>query len=140
MRSRVGRAGRNAAVVALVLLASVAGVALAATGSYSGKTSQHQKVSFRIATGAVHNFKLVVQDKCPDGHILGVTASYPTMQIANRRFGGTFAPVGGHAGEKAVLSGTVGRRSVTGSVHDTSYSPRERVLCHGSASFTAHHV
>ncbi len=138
MRSRAGRAGRNAVVV-LVSLAVVAGAALAATGSYSGKTSQRQKVSFRISSGGVHNFKLVVLDRCPDGHLLGVTATYPTMQIANHRFGGTFAPVGGHAGEKAVLSGTVGRRSVTGSVHDTSYSPRERALCHGSATFTARH-
>ncbi len=140
MRSRVGGAARNAAVIVLVSLTSLAGAALAATGRYSGKTSQRQTVSFRISSGAVHNFRLVVLDKCPDGHVLGVTATYPTMRIASRKFGGTFAPVRGHAGERAVLSGTVGRRSVTGKVHDTSYSPRERALCHGSATFTARHA
>jgi hypothetical protein len=140
MRSVSSRVPRTA-VLSLAISVCAAGVALAASGgSYSGKTSQRQSVRFGISGGAVHHFKIIVNDKCPDGHTLQVQGNYPTMKVSNRKFGGSFRPIGGHPGEHASLHGKLGRRAVTGSLSDTSFSKREGALCHGSATFTAHHV
>jgi hypothetical protein len=122
--------------VSLVVAAAALG---AVSGAYTGKTSQNQRLSFRIAGGAVRGFKLVVLDRCPDGHTLSVSSTYPTMTIQNGSFGGSFVPIGGHPGEKASLSGRVVRRAASGTVKDISYSSRERALCHGSLRFAAHH-
>jgi hypothetical protein len=129
------------AVASAVVPFALAAAALAAgSGTYKGRTSQHQPVSFSISRGAVHSFKIVINDKCPDCHKLSVTARYPAMTISHGSFGGSFTPVGGHPGEHAKLTGTVGARKVTGSVSDTSYSPKERRLCHASVQFTAKHT
>lgn len=125
-------------IVSMILSIGAAGAALgAANGSYSGRTSQAERVSFRISGGSVRNFKITVDDRCPDGHTLSVGSTYPAMKIAHGKFGGMFVPVGGHRGERAQLSGTVGRTTVSGSISDTSYSLREGALCHGSSRFTA---
>jgi hypothetical protein len=140
MRS-VSRRAACSLVVSVALSMTVVGAALAAgAGGYSGKTSQHQPVSFRISSGGVHNFTITVHDKCPDGHTLSVHSTYPTMKIGSGKFGGSFTPIGGHAGEHASLHGKLGRRAVTGSLSDTSFSHREGALCHGSTTFTAHHA
>ncbi|HEY2160703.1 MAG TPA: hypothetical protein VGH24_05305 [Solirubrobacteraceae bacterium] len=140
MGSLIRRAARQLVVCSVVSLA-VAAVALAARpGRYKGETSQRQPVSLKIAGGSIQGFEIVVLDKCPDGHTLSVTEPYPRMPIVKGRFGGDFAPPAGHPGQSAKLSGKLGRKLVTGSLQDTSYSPRERRLCHGSAKFTAKHV
>jgi hypothetical protein len=140
MRSVSSRMAR-AAVLSLAICVCAAGVALAASsGSYSGKTSQRKSVRFSISSHAIQSFKITVNDKCPDGHTLIVQGHYPKMKIRNRKFGGSFTPVGGHPGEHSSLHGKVGRRAVTGSLSDTSFSNREGALCHGSAKFTAHHA
>jgi hypothetical protein len=137
---RVSRRTACTAIGLIVLSLVAAGAAVAArAGGYSGKTSQKQKVSFNLSRGAVHNFKIVVHDRCPDGHTLIVHATYPAMSVRNGKFGGRFTPVRGHAGEHANLNGKFGRRGVTGSVNDTSFSLREKRLCHGTAGFSAHH-
>lgn len=137
---RLSRGAAGAGTVLIVLLLAAAGAALAArAGGYTGKTSQGQSVSFNLSNGSVHNFKIVVHDRCPDGHTLIVHATYPAMRVRSGQFGGRFTPVGGHPGEQAKLSGKFGRRGVSGNVSDTSFSLRERKLCHGSAGFTLHH-
>jgi hypothetical protein len=140
MRS-VSRRAACSLVVSLGFSLTVVGAALAArTGGYSGKTSQQQSVKFRISNGAVRGFTITVLDKCPDGHTLSAPEGYPTMKISNGKFGGAFSPAGGHPGVHSTLHGKLGRRAVTGTLSDTSYSPRERALCHGSMTFSAHHV
>lgn len=140
MRS-VSRRAACSLVVSVALSMTVVGAALAArTGSYSGKTAQRQSVRFSISNGAVSGFTITIHDRCPDGHTLSVRATYPTMKISNAKFGGAFAPVGGHPGEHASLHGKLGRRAVSGSLSDTSFSEREGALCHGSTTFTAHHT
>lgn len=130
-----------ASVVVALGVSLTGGVAFAAsTGAYSGRTSQRQPVSLSISGGRVHSFKITVNDRCPDGHTLSFRSAYPAMTINRGSFGGSFAPVGGHHGEGASLRGKIGRRGVTGSISDTSYSPREGALCHGSATFSAHHT
>jgi hypothetical protein len=137
---RSWRWGWCTAVAAVLLLTGAAVAVAAATGAYKGKTSQNQVVTFKLSSRAVSNFTVVINDRCPDGHTLQATGHYPSMPISRGKFGGRFVPVGGHRGEKATLSGTVGRSKVTGSIQDTSYSKRERRLCHGSTTFSAKHV
>ena len=137
MPSMSRRAGRALLASLVVILVAAGSVLAAGAIGYSGRTSQGQTVSFSISRGAVRNFKLVVHDKCPDGHTLSVNATYPAMTITRGSFGGAFAPVGGHAGERSRLQGTVGTSEVTGSVSDTSYSSRERRLCRGHTQFSA---
>jgi hypothetical protein len=124
----------------VLVLAGAAAAVAAATGAYRGTTSQNRAVSFTLLSRGVTEFKIVVLDKCPDGHTLKVTGQYPSMTIRSGSFGGRFVPVGGHRGETATLQGKVGRSKVTGTLKDTSFSKQERRLCHGSASFSAKHV
>jgi hypothetical protein len=131
------RGKRTGAVTAILLLISASAAVAAAGAAYSGKTSQKQPVSFRVFGSAVHNFKIIVLDKCPDGHTLRVTAGYPAMRIKQGQFGGRFVPIGGHSGEKATLRGRVAGKKVTGSLSDTSFSSRESALCRGSTRFSA---
>lgn len=135
----IRRWGGSVAGVAVLAVSGAAVASAAVAGSYSGRTTQKQRVSFSLSakSRSVRSFKIVVLDKCPDGHTLVVTGNYPTMAVKNGKFGGSFVPSGGHPGEGATLSGKLGRRTVTGSVRDTSFSPREGALCHGSAGFTA---
>jgi hypothetical protein len=139
---RRGSKGAGRGVIASIVVSLVvAGAAVAAgAGAYTGKTSQHQPVSFGISRGTVRNFRIKVNDKCPDGHTLVLTGRYPPMPIRNRKFGGSFVPSRGRPGERSVLSATLGRRAVTGSISDRSISPREGRLCHGSAQFSAKHA
>ena len=137
---RVRRWGMGGAISATLAVGVAAVASGAVAGAYRGTTSQRKAVSFNLGSGEVRNFKIVILDKCPDGHTLQVTGKYPTMKVKQGKFGGRFVPVGGHRGEVATLKGTVGRRKVTGSLNDTSFSTRERALCRGSATFTAHHV
>jgi hypothetical protein len=97
-------------------------------------------VSFAISGGKAGSFNIVIGDRCPDGHILAVQSSYPTMTLKNGSFGGRFTPVRGHRGEGSTLNGRVSGQRVTGSIQDTSYSTREHRLCHGSVLFTATHT
>jgi hypothetical protein len=127
------------AVAAVVALAGAAVAIAAATGVYKGKTAQKQAVSLKLSAGQVTSFKIVLLDKCPDGHILRVTGRYPPMKVSNGRFGGAFVPVGGAKGERATLSGTVGATKVTGSLKDASLSHKEGRICHGTTKFSAKH-
>jgi hypothetical protein len=130
------RGGRAALAIAAISL-TVTGAALAAAGGYTGRTSQRQAVSFTISSGDVRNFKIVIHDMCPDGHILRANYTYPTMKIANAKFGGEFTPLAAHPGEHSTLRGTEAAREVTGTISDTAFSHREQKLCHGTATFTA---
>ena len=136
---RSWRWGLGTAVASLLLLTGAAVAVAAATGGYKGKTSQNRVVSFKLSATAVTNFKLVINDRCPNGLTLDVTETYPSMPVKNKSFGGKFVPVSRHRGETATLRGTVGRSKVTGTIRDTSYSKHARRLCHGSATFTAKH-
>jgi hypothetical protein len=135
---RVQAKGAGAVIaVAAVLAAAAPAVLGAAGGSYTGRTTQGHSVTFKLSGGKVRNFKILIDDTCPDRHTLAVTARYPLMPVTGGRFGGAFVPVHGHRGAHATLTGKVGILKVTGTLHDTSYSKQERTLCQGHTRFTA---
>lgn len=136
---RIARSGPSLVIAAAIAVGGAAVASAAVPGPYKGKTSQKQPVTFRLSSGQVKDFKAIINDRCPDGHTLKVTGHYPPMPVKRGKFGGQFVPIGGHPGEQATLRGAVGGRKVTGRVNDTSFSNREGVLCHGSATFAATH-
>jgi hypothetical protein len=149
LRLRARRAGFTAAIATIALLI-LASIAQSATGvKFTGHTSQRclsheggckgdETLGFTLSGGQVRGFHYTIQDRCPDGHTLLVTArKYPAMAVVNSRFGGTFTPIPHFAGENSVIKGKVTGKRVSGSINDTSRSPREHRLCHGRTTFTA---
>jgi hypothetical protein len=122
--------------VVVVVLAVLPVSAASASTNYSGKTSQGQPVSFTVSHGAVANFKIIVNDRCPDGHTLSVTNTYFDMRITNGAYGGHFAPTPRVAGEQNTISGHIRGNTVSGTITDTSFSHREGRLCIGKATWS----
>ena len=133
------RWGLCTAVASVLMLAATAVAVAAATGAYQGKTSQKQKVTLTLAPASVSKLRILVLDKCSAHHTLKSLEKFPTIPIANGKFGGRFVPTGGHRGESTTLRGTVGRSRVTGRIQDISYSKQVHRLCRGSATFSAKH-
>jgi hypothetical protein len=146
LRSRIGLTA-GITTIALMLLASVAQSATG--GSYAGHSTQrclsgesgcngHESVSFRVSGANVVGLTYKIQDRCPDGHLLIVLAHhFPKIAIANSRFGGTFRPVPYHAGEQSIVRAKLSGKGASGTIKDSSFSVREKRLCHGSTAFTA---
>jgi hypothetical protein len=121
------------------MLAAAAVAVAAATGAYTGKTSQKQTVTLALTPTTVSKLQILVLDKCSAHHTLKSLEKFPPVPIRNGKFGGKFVPTGGHLGESATLRGTVGHTRVTGSIQDISYSKQVHRLCRGSATFGAKH-
>jgi hypothetical protein len=126
----------TALVTSCLVIASVACAATSADGSYSGKTSQKQTISFRIASGSVRVLRYRIDDRCPGGKRLSIRAwGFPPLRIKRGHFGGTFvakAP----ASAKAIVTGTVSRRAISGVLTDRTRNRRTRRLCTGRATFS----
>ena len=136
------RLGATAFVVtSCLLVASVAYAAGSAAGSYSGKTSQHHAISFRIASGAVRQLRYRIDDRCPGTRRLVVRAwGFPALKIAHHHFGGTFVAKP-PASAKATISGTVSGSKITGTVADRTMNRSTHRPCTGKATFSlARHV
>jgi hypothetical protein len=132
------RRGRRRAVaatlaVSLVSLLVTATAQSASKESFTGTTSQGERVTFKISQGKVVGLRYKIDDKCPDGHILTETVSYQPITIHNGKISHSFGP----AGQKASVKATISGKHVNGSIADHSESPREHALCHGSATFHA---
>jgi hypothetical protein len=135
-RVRLPFAGKALLAVVLALaLSAVAGASIK-SGNYGGKTAQKQKLTFTVSGGKVKHLKFVIDDRCPDGHVLHVTDSgFPDMPIGRKgHFGGTFGP---DTTQPTTVHGTVSGKNATGSITDTSLSTREHKFCHGHTTFGA---
>lgn len=130
------RTGAMALVTSCVLLVSVACAATSADGSYSGRTSQKQAISFQVASGSVKTLRYRINDRCPNHKRLSVRAwGFPPLRIKQGHFGGTFvakAP----ATATAVISGTVSGTNVRGTLSDRTRNRRTHRLCTGTATFS----
>jgi hypothetical protein len=132
--SRVRSALTAASLVVVSSLLLFAAVGVAAGGTkYKGKTSQGRSIAFTLSGGKVKGLKATIDDRCPDGHILQETITFPDMKVNSKgNFGGRFGP----AGQTTALSAHIKGKKSTGSMSDTSLSKREHRLCHGSATFS----
>jgi hypothetical protein len=138
---------RTAVLATLFLLLFATAAFSATNGIYKGKTSQNKKASLTISAGntascqvaqCVTGMRFKINEKCPDGHTLVDDERGFHMPIQGNRFSGTFVPARNpQPGEKTLISGNVSGKKVTGSISSTSFSTRERRLCHGTATFTA---
>ncbi len=134
--SALVRHGALALVTSSVLLVSVACAATSADGSYSGRTSQRQAISFRVAGGSVTTLRYRIDDRCPNHKRLSVRAwGFPPLRIKQGHFGGTFAAKA-PAAAKAVISGTVAGTNVRGTLSDRTRNRQTHRFCTGKATFS----
>jgi hypothetical protein len=121
------------AIAACLAMAPI--VAAATSGTYAGLTSQHLKITFRIAHNGVSAIKVRVIDRC---RVIDVDDSiqpggrYSLRIGSHGGFGGTFTSNRG----PTHIAGTVRGTRVTGTITDTyKYSAND--VCHGKVSFSA---
>jgi hypothetical protein len=130
------RLGAMALVASCLVIVSVACAATSADGTYNGKTSQRQTISFLVTSGSVKSLRYRIDDRCPGAKRLSVRAwGFPPLRIKDGRFGGTFvakAP----AAAKAVVTGAVSGTAVRGTLSDRTRSRRTHRLCTGKATFS----
>ncbi len=133
-RSACALAGGLIVVIALVLAAGAYGAAIR---RFSGKTSQHQSISLWTAHGYVTHLQFTIVDKCPSGRLWQVhDRGFEKIHInKSHNFSQLFSAKTGKATAK--ISGTVGRRRVTGKVTEHRFIGKEHHFCNGAAKFTA---
>jgi hypothetical protein len=132
---RSERALAGGLTVVLVLVFAV-GAYAAVTKRFSGKTSQHQSISFRTAHGYVTHLQFTILDKCPSGHIWQIhDYGFEKIHVNKfHRFRQRFRSTTGKA--TAIISGRVGRKRVTGALSEHRFIGREHHVCSGAAKFT----
>lgn len=135
---------RGLLAVAFTLVLAAVAVASVKTGSYSGSTKQHRKITFSVArqigSDAVNGVAFQINDTCPDKHILRVTVGknyFPSLKVDSKgRFGATVHPPNA-ANQPTSIKGTISGKTTTGTISDTTMSAKEHKLCHGRTTFTA---
>ncbi len=132
-RSERALAGGLTVVVVLVF---AAGAYATVIKRFSGKTSQHQSISFRTAHGYVTHLQFTILDKCPSGHTWQIhDYGFEKIHINKfHRFRQRFSSKTGKA--TAIISGKVGRKRVTGTLTEQRFIAREHHVCNGAAKFT----
>jgi hypothetical protein len=126
--------------VALTLGLTAVAAASVKSVSYSGTTKQKQKIAFSVASGKVSRIGFKINDTCPDKHILRVTivpTYFPALALdAKGRFSASVHPPNA-ANQPTSIKATLKRKTVTGSISDTTMSTKEHKLCHGRTTFAA---
>jgi hypothetical protein len=104
--------------------------------NYHGHTSQRQKISFRIVENlSVRRLGYRIVDACPKGKkVIDRDFGFPPMPIVRGRFGGTFYDRAHDA--KAVISGSMSKGFITGSLSDRTKNKLTHQLCNGHARFS----
>jgi hypothetical protein len=133
---RGARLGLALLVILVVLACSAAAYGRLSGRNYHGHTSQRQRISFRILEDlSLSRLAYRVIDTCPNGKkLIDRAHGYPPMPIVRQGFGGIFFEPA--RDRKAVISGTVSSRSVTGSISDQMRNKRTHKLCTGRTHFT----
>jgi hypothetical protein len=118
--------------ISIVLLLCASAAAAAAALTYSGRTSQHERISFNVSGGYVRKLSYRIIDRCGDGSMIVDTDRVPEpIRIRHSKFGGTFVDPGR---ARAVIDGRMDGRRATGSVSDVArYRGR---TCRGQAKFS----
>jgi hypothetical protein len=108
--------------------------AYAASGRFSGKTSQNRRISFTVSGARVRHLDYRIVDNCPGGQrLIDHDSGFPPIRISHSKFGGTFVDRVHHA--TAVLNGTTAKGVVRGTITDRKRSPTTHKICVGNATF-----
>jgi hypothetical protein len=122
--------------VHLLLFAAVAHSVSGDT--YTGRTSQGEKVSFSISGGYLRRLDFMIDVKCASKRAYRVRDyAFPAIPIIHARFAEMF--VSSNPKATAAIRGTVLSQVVAGTLKDTTYIKKEQRSCHGSATFNLHH-
>ncbi|MDQ6817543.1 MAG: hypothetical protein M3018_09105, partial [Actinomycetota bacterium] len=130
----------RAAVSGLLALAGlllVAGVAYGTSKvAYSGKTSQHERISFAISGNKLIHLAFWIDVHCPSHHTYRLpTSGFTPVPIKNAGFDQKFK-ASNPAGTLR-FRGHVGRQRVTGSIAVREFIPPAHHFCSGGAKFVA---
>lgn len=133
MRSRFWHVLASPVVASMCVI--MAGAAYAAVGgSFKGKTSQQQPISFSVSGGHVRRLDYRIVDTCPGGQkLINHDFGFSPIQIAHSKFGGTFFDQAHHA--KAVVTGMLKKGVVHGSITDQTRNTTTHKICTGDAKF-----
>jgi hypothetical protein len=133
-RTRSARALAGGLIVISVLAFATAAYA-ATVRTYSGKTSQHQSISFQTARGYLTHVQFYINDKCPSGHLWRIhDFNFPKIRVSDGHFSQKFKAKTGSA--FAQIKGTVATRQAWGTISERRLIPQEHHICSGSAKFT----
>jgi hypothetical protein len=131
-RYRHALAGLIAACSCL-FMAAVA-CAVVGAGSFKGKTSQRQPISFTVSGGHVRALDYRIVDTCPGGQkLINHDFGFSPIRIARSKFGGTFFDKAHHA--TALITGTFKNGVVHGSITDQTRDTATHKICTGKAKF-----
>jgi hypothetical protein len=132
-RSRTAASGLAAIVALLVVAGAASGASKVA---YSGKTSQHESISFAISSGKLIGLALRIDIRCPSHHRYRLpTSRFTAIPIKGAKFDQEFKSSKPKA--RFTLKGQVGPKQVTGSVALREFVAKEHHFCFGAARFAA---
>ena len=125
-------------LIAVFLLVAASAAYAAVTGTFSGKTSQKQSISFRIAHGYLTHLQFVVHERCPNGDVWKASdRGFPKIKINKfHKFDKRFSSDTINA--RARIKGTVFQQKVTGTVFEGRVIAKEHAFCSGRATFSLH--
>jgi hypothetical protein len=107
----------------------------ASPSQYRGMTSQHQPISFQLASGAVKNLSFWIVITCKSHNRYRVRASgFVPIAIHSGRFGATVRSPRPPA--SATVAGRRRARRVTGTLQLRRYARAEHGYCAGTATFS----
>jgi hypothetical protein len=137
LRKRSARALAGG-LTAVLLLGSVATALAAVTGAFSGRTSQKQPISFRVAHGYVTHLQFHINVRCPNGDIWNVfDRGFSKIKINKfHKFGKRFTNTDSPTQAEAEIKGTVFQHRVTGSLFGRQIIEKEQHFCSGRATFS----
>jgi hypothetical protein len=139
IRTRHKRALVGGLIVVLLLVSGSAAYAAGVIRKYSGKTSQHQPITFQTSHSFLTHLQFRINDKCPSGHIWRIhDFNFPKIHISKSHFDQKFVSTTSKA--SAEVKGKVGTKKVTGTVTERRFIKKEHHFCSGTAKFTASRV
>ena len=134
IRTRSARALAGGLIVAVGIVFAT-GADAAVIKRFSGKTSQHQPISFQVAHGYVTHMEFKILDTCPNGHVWQIhDFGFEKIHInRSHAFNQLFSSKSSRA--TARISGKVSRKRVTGKITERRFIGKEHHFCNGSATF-----
>jgi hypothetical protein len=132
-RFRTAASGLATVVASLLVAGAASG---ASKVPYSGKTSQHESISFAISSGKLIGLALRIDIRCASHHVYRLpTSRFTAVPIKGARFDQKFKSPKPKA--TFTLKGQVGRKQVTGSIALREFVAKEHHFCSGAARFAA---
>ena len=137
-RKRSVRALAGGLIVILLLITASAAYA-AVSGTFKGKTSQKQSISFHVGRGKLTKMRFSLLLKCPSGHIyVGHVQVFAAIKIHKTNgFLVKLTSSSSPTQDELLVSGRVSKTKVMGKLAEHRKVIKENAFCSGRTTFTA---